>query len=132
MTLDQIMMTQDNTRERKPVWSASPSVSSFYGIYGLVAIIATVLSISFEAWLGVHTTIGAFVFPSTLKIGVEIPYPVEIFTVALIFLIYLAEAIKLAFLRIRNKYELYDDGLYLDTGIVNLRNVYVSPNGFLG
>ena len=77
-----------------------------------------------------YTSIGNFVFPSSLKIGVEIPYPVETFTVAFIFVIYLAETIRLAFLRLRNRYELYDDGLYLDTGIVNLRNVYVSPMGF--
>ena len=37
---------------------------------------------------------------------------------------------RLALLRMRNKYELFDDGLYINEGVVNLQNVYVSPMAF--
>ena len=49
---------------------------------------------------------------------------------ALILLVYLGEVIHLAVLRARHKYELYEDGLYVDSGIVNLQNTYIAPVAF--
>ena len=68
--------------------------------------------------------------PFFLEVFGGVPYPAELATAALILLAYLGEVAKLALLRKRNEYKLYDDGLYIDTGIVNLENVYLSPMAF--
>ena len=54
----------------------------------------------------------------------------EIATTALVLLVYLGEVIHLALLRARHKYELYEDGLYVDSGIVNLQNTFIAPVAF--
>src|SRR5208283_1256332 len=122
------MAAQGNNdkKDRMLVWSGRPSVSIYYGIYGAISITLIALLVIAEIWLGKYK-IGQAIFPA--KFG-DLPYPVEAATVALILLVYLAEAIRLALLRKRNKYELYADGLYISSGIVNLENVYVSPMAF--
>jgi hypothetical protein len=62
--------------------------------------------------------------------GITIPYPVEIITTILVSLVYLGEVVHLALLRASHKYELFEDGLYVDSGIVNSQNTFVAPMAF--
>ncbi len=59
-----------------------------------------------------------------------IPYPVELASAAIIFLVYLGEVVHLALLRARNKYVLNEDGLYVDSGIFHLQNTFLAPMAF--
>ncbi|MHB1868558.1 MAG: hypothetical protein ACYCPP_06385 [Nitrososphaerales archaeon] len=121
------MTSQDTIEDRKLVWSGRPSVSVYYSIYGAISVIAIAILVITETWLGNYTKIGRAIFPASIG---NIPYPAELATAAIFSLAYLAEAARLALLRKRNKYELYADGLYIDKGIVNLENVYLSPMAF--
>jgi len=115
----------------KLVWSGRPSVSVFYLLYGVVALALIALLVGLEVWFSGYASIGASIFPRSLALGgVSIPYPIEIATAALILLVYLGEVVHLALIRARHKYELYEDGLYVDSGILNLQNIFVAPMAF--
>jgi hypothetical protein len=114
----------------KLVWSGRPSVSIYYAIYGIIALILIAILTFLEFWV-TRTSIGAGIFPRALSFrGIVVPYPVEVATVAVILLVYLAEVVHLAILRASKKYSLYEDGLYIDLGIVNLENTYLSAMAF--
>lgn len=115
----------------KQVWVGHPSVSVFYALYGIVAAIVLAVLVGGELWVAGYGSIGRILLPRNLVVGgVRIPYPVEAFTVAIILFAYLVEVIRLALLRVRHKYELREDGLYFDSGIVNLQNTFVAPMAF--
>ncbi|MFI5421359.1 MAG: hypothetical protein ACHQ1H_10375 [Nitrososphaerales archaeon] len=115
----------------KLVWAGRPSVSVFYVLYGVIALVVIAVLVVFEYWFTTYTSIGPTIFPSSISAGgVTIPYPVELLTVLIILIAYLAQITRLALLRARNKYELYEDGLYIDSGIVNLQNTFLSPMAF--
>ena len=120
----------DAMEQRKLVWSGRPAVSVYFGIYGLVSIVLIAIFIPTELWLGDYSKLGNIVFPTRIQGTVSVRYPVELATAGLISAAYIVEVIRLTILRMRNYYALYEDGLYLDTGVVNLQNVYVSPMGF--
>ena len=121
------MTSQGSAVDRKLVWSGRPSVSVYYSIYGAIAIFVIANLTIAEAWFGIYNKFGKTIFPRSFG---GVPYPAELATAALILLAYLGEVARLALLRKRNEYKLYDDGLYIDTGIVNLQNVYLSPMAF--
>jgi hypothetical protein len=115
----------------KQVWAGRPSVSVFYLLYGIVCAIVLTVLLGVELWFGVHSSIGKIIFPSSLSVaGMSIAYPIEILTIAVVVIAYLVKVLQLAILRARNKYVLSEDGLYLDTGILNLQNTYVAPMAF--
>jgi hypothetical protein len=115
----------------KLVWAGRPSVSVFYLLYGFVALILVFVLVGLEVWFASATIVGVAIFPKSIAVGgTAIPYPVELLTIVVILIAYLVEVIRLALLRARNKYELYEDGLYLDSGIVNLQNTFLSPMAF--
>lgn len=120
-------MAVQEDKGKKLIWSGRPSVSVYYRIYAAISVVVAVVLVGIELWLGRYTAFGKTIFPSNFA---GIPYVVEIGTTAIIFLAYLAKVAELALLRRRNRYELHDDGLYIDTGILNLENVYVPPMGF--
>ena len=121
------MIAKNKAKEKTPIWSGRPSVSVYYSVYGAIAIVLAAVLVIIEVWIGNYAKIGETIFPTSFR---GIPYPAELATVDTISLAYLVEAVSLALLRKRNRYELYDDGLYINTGIVNLENVYLSPMAF--
>ncbi len=115
----------------KLVWAGRPSVSVFYVLYGIFALVAIAVLVILEYWLATTMSYGRALFPSSATLdGLAISYPVELITALIILVIYLGEIVRLALLRAKNKYELYEDGLYIDTGIVNLQNTFLSPMAF--
>lgn len=113
------------------VWFGRPSVSVFYLLYGAISLVIIAALLGLEFWLASYTSIGKTVFPKTFTFGgTTISYPVEVITVIVVVAVYLAEVIQLALLRARNEYVLREDGLYVDTGILNLQNTYVAPMAF--
>lgn len=70
-------------------------------------------------------------FPHSVNVGGTIlNYPVELATAVIIILVFVVKAVDLLLLRARSRYELYDDGLYVNEGILNLENTFVSPMAF--
>jgi hypothetical protein len=110
------------------IWSARPSVSVYYGIYGALALATIVVLVVAELFISRDM---AGIFPSSMIFAsILVPYPVELATILIVLVIYLAKVLSLAFLQIRNKYELYEDGLYVDSGIINLENTFIAPMAF--
>jgi hypothetical protein len=115
----------------KLVWAGRPSVSVFYLLYGIVSLVIIIALVILELWLAYNTSLRVTILPTEISFGgIAIPYPAEIATVIIVLIGYLAEAISLSLLRARHKYELYEDGLYIDSGIVNLQNTFLSPMAF--
>jgi hypothetical protein len=113
------------------VWIGRPSVSVFYVLYGLVSLVIALVLVGLELWFASNTTSGSQLFPGNVVMGgLLIPYPVELATAIIIFLVYLGEAAHLALLRASNKYVLREDGLYVDSGIFHLQNTFLAPMAF--
>ena len=106
-------------------------MSVFYALYGVVALVIAVILLGIELWFAGNIAIGSKIFPKSIPFGgVKVPYPIEVVTFVIILIAYLGKVIQLALLRARNKYELREDGLYVDLGIVNLQNTFVAPMAF--
>jgi hypothetical protein len=112
------------------VWKGRPGVGPFVILYGILAVVLIAVTVAAEVLLA-RSLPGASVLTATITIGaVTIPYGVEVLTVIIFLIGYLAELVGLEILRARNKYELRTDGLYINTGIANLENVFISPMAF--
>ena len=124
-------MTEKPPLKANLVWKGRPAVGSLIAIYGLISIIVIVVLVTIEWYVGNYYSIGKQIFPNSITVGsVTIPYPVELATAVIILLVYLGAVVQLLWLRARNSYELYSDGLYVNTGLINLENVYVAPMAF--
>jgi len=115
----------------KVVWIGRPSVSVFYALYGAIAVLIAAVLVGLELWFASYSSVGRAIFPRLISFGsVRVPFPIEVVTIVIILIAYLGKAIQLALLRARNKYELREDGLYVDSGIMNLQNTFVAPMAF--
>jgi len=113
------------------VWQGRPAVGRILAAYGVIALVAIVFLVTLEWYLGNSSAAGSVIFPSSVSLsGITIPYPVEMATSIIILFLFVLKAIQYGFLRARNRYELYGDGLYINSGIVNLQNTYVAPMAF--
>ncbi len=116
---------------RTLVWSGRPSVSPYIAIYGIILMVILIVLVTVEFLLGSSGGSPATFLPTSLTLGgFRILYPIELATAVIIILIFLGELLSLALLRARSKYELYDDGLYVNLGIINLENTFLSPMAF--
>ena len=113
------------------IWAGKPAVSIFLLIYGIiVALLITILDF-LEYFLGSENTSLNRLFPNSLTFrGLHVVFPVELATLSIILIAYVAEVLRLAILRASYKYFLYEDGLYVDSGIINLENTFLSPVAF--
>ena len=115
----------------KQVWFGRPSIGAYLVLYGIISVVALAIFLGVEIWFSEYSDIGRIIFPKAIVIGgSRIPYPVEIITIVIVVMAFLAKVFQLAILRARNKYALREDGLYVDTGIFNLQNTYVAPMAF--
>lgn len=115
----------------KQVWVGRPSVSVLYLLYGLISLIVVAVLVGLELLSSSYFGIAGVLFPASIALaGMTIPYPVELLTVAIVLVVYLGEVIHLALLRARHKYDLREDGLYVDSGILNLQNTFVAAMAF--
>lgn len=113
---------------RQLVWRSRPSISPLVVIYGIVSMIVLLILVTLEYVAGSNSTT---LLPASIDAGgTIIYYPVELATAIVIILIFIAKALGLFLLRARSRYELYDDGLYVNLGILNLESTFVSPMAF--
>jgi hypothetical protein len=118
-------------RQSAPIWHGRPAVGSYVIIFGLMAIVATVILVTFEYAASSSSAIARALLPSSIKIGsTVVPYPFEIATSVIIVVIFLYKVLKLAIIRFTNTYDLLPDGLYINRGIINLENTLIAPVAF--
>jgi hypothetical protein len=111
------------------VWKDKPTIMPLVMIWGIVSIILIVVLVTVEWYFG-NNGLGAGIPSSVPAAGSAFPYPIEIVTTFVILVFYAAKVVQLSFIRWRNRCELYDDGLYVNRGILNLENAFLSPMAF--
>jgi hypothetical protein len=111
----------------KPVWSGRPSIGPYVAFRAVLAIIAIVILVVLEYLFSKTKTYGHTIFSSNFH---GVPYAGEIATAILIGIILLVSVLRLISIWATNRYELFNDGIYLNRGIVNLENSYLAPMAF--
>ncbi len=110
------------------VWSGRPSISVYLLLYGILAAVIAAILVALEVWAG-DTVSG--VFFTSVRIGaLRIPDIVEVVTVLVILVFYLVQAVGLALYQYGHSYELRTDGIYVNKGIANLSNTFISAMAF--
>jgi hypothetical protein len=113
------------------VWSGRPSIGVYLALYGVLTLIAIVILVGLEVWLGDNSKSLGDTFFASLRLGsVTIPDIVEVVTTIIILLFYLAKVVHLSLFKASNSYELRTDGLYVNKGIANLQNTFLSAMAF--
>lgn len=123
------MTTSGGAGSGPVVWKGRPSVGPYVALYGALAAVVTVVLLALEFILSGYHGLSLLDRSVTLA-GITVPYALEVATVTLVLLWYLAKLVGLALLRARNSYELRSDGLQVNRGIARLENTFVSPMAF--
>jgi hypothetical protein len=124
-------MTDKGNTDGGVVWQGRPAIGVYVALYGVLALVAAGIIVGLEVYTA--RTFGAVssFFYSSLKAGpVEIPYALEAITIIIIGLVLLVRVVGLVIVRTSNSYELRTDGLYVNKGIANLQNTFVSAMAF--
>ncbi len=122
---------RDVGRSDTPIWHGKPSVGSFVIIYGLIAIVSILILVTLEYILSLSSIAARYVFPPSVRSGgLLIPYPVEIATTIVILAFFAFKVIELVIVWATNRYDLMPDGLFVNRGIINLENTFLSPIAF--
>ena len=113
------------------VWSGRPSIGVYVALYAVLAVLAAAILVGLEVWAadGVASLSGTLF--ASLKLGpVVVPDAPEVVTVLVVFVLFLAKVVGLAIYRAGHSFELRSDGLYVNRGIANLQNVFLSAMAF--
>lgn len=110
------------------IWKGRPSIGPYVTLFGVLALGMAVVLIEIEFLIANN---GLPVLKSAVTLnGFKIPNVLEVGTAAVVILWYVAKLLGLVILRAGNRYELRSDGLYVNKGIANLENAFVSPMAF--
>jgi hypothetical protein len=100
-------------------------------LYGIIALVAAAVLILLEFSVASNVSGLSGIFLASINLGpVAIPYVVEVGTALIILIVYLSKAVGLVLFRAGNSYELRTDGLYVNSGIANLQNTFISAMAF--
>lgn len=113
------------------VWTGRPSISVYLILYGILAAVAAAILVGLEVWVGDSVKGLSGVLFASLKLGsFGIPDIIEVITIIVIVVLYLVKAIGLTLYQIGHSYELRTDGIYVNRGIANLSNTFISAMAF--
>lgn len=113
------------------VWRGRPSIETYLILYGILALVAAAILILLEFSVASMVSGLSGIFLAFISLGpVTIPYVVPVGTALIILIVYLRKAIRLVLFRAGNSYELRTDGLYVNSGIANLQNTFISAMAF--
>jgi hypothetical protein len=113
------------------IWSGRPSIGVYLALYGVLAIVVAAVLVVLEVWVGDRITALSGIIFASLKLGsFSIPDVLEVATILLIVVAYAAKALGLVIYRAGHSYELHTDGLYVNKGIANLQNTFISAMAF--
>lgn len=113
------------------IWRGRPAIVVYVMLYAIVAAIAAAIFVGLEVYTADKITTVTSFFYASLKVGpVTIPDALEVVTVLIAFLAYLGKVLGLVLYRAGRSYELRTDGLYINRGIANLQNTFISAMAF--
>jgi len=113
------------------VWQGRPAIGVYVVLYGVLALIAMGVLVGLELYTAQALSSISGAFYHSLKVGpLDIPDAVEVITALIIALVFLAKVISLVITKAENSYELRTDGLYVNRGIANLQNTFISAMAF--
>jgi hypothetical protein len=130
-TQEELSEDQKKPEKAGVLWHGKPSIGSYVMIFGLGAIVAIVILVTLEYFASRSSAAARALFPYSVRSGaVLIPYPVEIATAVIVVVIFAIKVLQLAIIWATNTYGLMPDGLYVNQGIINLQNTFVSAIAF--
>jgi hypothetical protein len=113
------------------VWSGKPSISVYVLLYGVVAAVVAAILVVAEVYAANSVKeIGDIFFSSVTLGSVKIPDIVEVVTVLVILVFFLVRVVGLSLYKAGHSYELHTDGMYVNRGIANLQNTFISAMAF--
>lgn len=113
------------------VWAGRPSIGVYVALYGILSAIVAALLVGAEVFTGDRVPgIGGAMFAS-LKLGsFAIPDFVEVVTILVVLIFFLVKVVQLVIYKVGHSYELHTDGIYVNRGIANLQNTFISAMAF--
>jgi hypothetical protein len=113
------------------VWKAKPAISVYLLLYGIAAAIVAAIVVALEIWTGDSVKAASSLLFASVKVGsLTIPDVPELVTVLVILVAYLVKVVGLVIYKAGHSYELHTDGLYVNRGIANLQNTFISAMAF--
>jgi hypothetical protein len=113
------------------VWRGRPAVGVYVILYGVLSLVAIGILVGLELYTARAFSAVSGAFYGSLKLGpVKIPDAVEVITALIVAVLFLVKVVRLLIFKARNSYELRTDGLYVNTGIANLQNTFISAMAF--
>jgi hypothetical protein len=113
------------------VWQGRPAIGVYVALYGILALAAIAILVGLELYTAHAISSISSVLDGSLKAGpVDIPYGLEVITALIIAVVFLVKVVGLLIVRTSNSYELRTDGLYVNKGIANLQNTFISAMAF--
>ena len=110
------------------VWRAKPSIGVYILLFGIIAAVVAAILLGVELWTADNVKAVSSIFAKISS--VTIPDVVEVVTVLGVLVVYLAKVVGLSLYKARHTFELRNDGLYINTGIANLQNTFISAMAF--
>jgi len=124
-------MSQPSGSAGGAVWSGRPAIGVYVILYGVLSAIAAAILVGLEVWTAAKVSSLSSIFYASLHVGgVAIPDALEVATVLIVLIIFLVKVIGLVIYRAGHSYELQTDGLYVNRGIANLQNTFISAMAF--
>ncbi|MDA4123619.1 MAG: hypothetical protein OK456_10615 [Thaumarchaeota archaeon] len=113
------------------VWEGRPAIGVYVAIYAVIAVVAAGILIGLELYTARSVSAISNIFYHSLVVGpLTIPDAIEFITGLVVLIIFLAKLVGLVLLRASNSYQLRTDGLYVNKGIANLSNTFISAMAF--
>jgi hypothetical protein len=113
------------------VWSGKPSIGVYLLLYGVASAIVAAVLVLLEVWVAGKVGAASSLIYASVKVGsFSIPDVLEVVTVLIILVIYLVKVVRLSLYKAGHSYELHTDGLYVNRGIANLQNTFISAMAF--
>jgi hypothetical protein len=113
------------------VWSGKPSIGVYVLLYGVVSAAVAAILVGLEVYAGDQVpALGNALFAS-LKVGsLTIPDLFEVITILILLVYFLIKVLQLSLYKAGHSYELHTDGIYVNRGIANLQNTFISAMAF--
>ncbi len=124
-------MAQSSGALGDSVWKGRPAIGVYVLLYGIVAAVSAAILVGLEVWTADQFSAVKSVFFASITAGpLTIPDALEVVTVLIVLIAFLAKLIGLVIYRAGHSFELRTDGLYVNRGIANLQNTFISAMAF--
>jgi hypothetical protein len=124
-------MAQSSGALGDAVWKGRPSIGVYVLLYGILAAVSAAILVGLEVWTADQSGAVKSIFFASLNAGsLTIPDALEVVTALIVLIAFLAKVVGLVIYRAGHSFELRTDGLYVNRGIANLQNTFISAMAF--